>query len=457
LLAGTPVSVLRLRHGTIRFPTASGSEVLRDFDARFDASGGSGSVSGLGSFAFRDEAVEFMVDSGKPSDTEQGPSVPATIKLTSAPVTASLTGTAKFGSELAFEGNMQADIGNVRQFLKWLGVALPDGQSLQGLSASGSVHWNGSTLTFDDGSFTLDGNSADGLLAVTVGARPRLEGTLAFERLLLDPYVGAGNATEAAAAPLFDWALLKYLDADLRISAAEIGLSTLKLGRGGFTITAKQGVMTGEVGELELCGGSASGRVGLDVSRAKTKASLIGSLSDVSLDDCLGPLALGIPFKGIGGLSTEASTEGETWDELLRGLSGSLKVSARNGAVPVDLSRLSGAPVEGWSPNSLTLFDTLKADCRLAAGHIWCQMFNMRTRREVISGSGDVDLGRQALDLSLLIASPVSAVMTAQREASRRVAISGALSQPVIRRADSPTFGEGTTEASPSTVPISPR
>jgi AsmA protein len=458
LLAGTPVSVLSLRHATIHFPTQAGGEVLRDFEGRFDASGGNGALSGLGSFAFRNQAVEFMIDSGKPAESDQGQSIPATIKLTSTPVAASLTGTAKFGDTFSFDGDMQADIGNARQFLNWLGVAVPDGESLRGLSASGSVHWAGSTLTFDDGSFTLDGNSADGLLAVTVGPRPRLEGTLDFDKLSLDPYVVSAKDDATPSGPPFDWALLKYLDADLRISADDVGLSTLKLGRGGFTITSKQGVMTGEIGELELCGGSVSGRIGLDISQKKTKASVIGSVNDVSVDDCLGALALGIPVKGTGGFSTEVSTEGANWDELLRGLSGSLKVNARNGAVPVDFRRLSGTtPLEGWSPNSLTLFNTLKADCRLSAGHIWCQMFNMQTRREVISGSGDVDMGRRTLDLSLLVASPVSPVVTAQREPSQRLSISGALSQPVIRRADSPTFGEGTTGSGPSTIPISPR
>ncbi|HBR25681.1 MAG TPA: hypothetical protein DD732_01365, partial [Rhizobiales bacterium] len=174
-----------------------------------------------------------------------------------------------------------------------------------------------------------------------------------FERLVLDPYLGDGKAAEAAPqGSVFDRALLKYFDADLRISAAEITAPAIKLGRGGFTITAKGGVLASELGELELCGGSASGRIGLDISHDTPKVTLTANLSDVAIDGCLQQLALDVPLKGTGGLKADASTEGRTIDELVKGLSGGLKVDAENGTVPVDFSRLltSAAPLdgEGW-------------------------------------------------------------------------------------------------------------
>jgi AsmA protein len=466
LLAGAPVGAVRVRDGTINLPTASGTETITKFDARFDASSGSGALSSFGSFLLRNETVRFALDSGGSSDTANGPTVPVSLTLTSAPVTAKATGTASFANGLQLDVDVQADMGNARRFLQWAGIPLPEGQSLQGLSATGIAHWKGSTLTFDDGSFTLDGNTAVGLLAVTAGDRPRVEGTLAFEWLALDPYLGDGKAGEAAVpqGSVFDRALLKYFDADLRISAAEITAPAIKLGRGGFTITAKGGVLASELGELELCGGSASGRIGLDISHDTPKATLTANLSDVAIDGCLQQLALDVPLKGTGGLKADVSTEGRTIDELVKGLSGSLKVDAENGAVPVDFSRLltSTTPLEGegWSRNSVTLFDTLNADCRLAAGHIWCQMFNMQTRRGLISGAGDVDLARQTLDWSLLVAShaaPLKAASQLTTETGPRVSIRGSLSQPMIRRADRPTLGEGSPQTSPAASHVSPR
>jgi hypothetical protein len=149
--------------------------------------------------------------------------MPISASFTSTPLTATLTGTVELGDGVELDGDMNANIANGRRFLRWAGVPLPKGTSLQAISAKGGVHWDGTTLTFDDGSFTVDGNAADGLLAVTTGAPPRIEGTLAFDRLVLDPYLARGNADEQAdSSGLFDWALLRYLDADLRISAGEI-------------------------------------------------------------------------------------------------------------------------------------------------------------------------------------------------------------------------------------------
>ena len=217
------------------------------------------------------------------------------------------------------------------------------------------------------------------------------------------------------------------------------------------------------MGELELCGGSATGRIGIDLSQDVAKANLTASIFDVPVEGCLEPLALDVPFNGIGSLKAELTTEGRNYDELVQGLGGTFKVNARNGAVPVDFTRLLtvAAPLdgEGWSRNSVTLFDSLKADCRLGAGHIWCDMFNMQTRRGLISGSGNVDLAQQTLDWSLFVANHAQPLKASQlsTETPPRISISGSLSQPMIRRADRPTLGEGSAQTSPAATQISPR
>lgn len=458
-LADVPVGAMRIRRGTIQ--TASGKTVASKVDARIDASGGGGALTAMGSFDFRGESVAFAVDSGEITETDGGQSAPLSLTVSSDPVTAKFSGTAHYADRLEMDGEVKAEMDDGRRFLNWIGVALPPGKSLKSLSASGTAHWNGSTLTFDDGTFSLDGNEADGLLAVTPGARPRLEGTLDFERLVLDPYLG-GSEEQAPEGPLFDWALLKYFDADLRISAGTITASSLELGRGGFTISAKGGVISSEVGELELCGGEASGRMGVDLSGERTKLSLVGDLSDIALESCLQPLDLGVPVKGVGILKIDISTSGTTKDELIRGLVGPFQITAKNGAVPIDLPQLTaGADLkeDGWSHESVTPYQTLDADCRLSAGHIWCQSFNMQTPRSLVSGSGGVDVGQQTLDWDFLIANPVAQLSASQlvMEDPPRVIVRGPLTQPLIQRANRPTLGDGSTQAAPGTSSALPR
>jgi AsmA protein len=460
VLAAAPVGVVRIHHGTIN--TASGERLVSKVDARLDASGGGGALAAAGSFDYRGETVRFAVESGEIEETDGKQSAPITFTVTSDPVTAKFDGTALFAEGLSLDGTMQTEMSNARGFLNWVGMNLPRGESLQDLSAEGSVHWNGSTLTFDDGAFMLDGNAAVGLLAITAEARPRIEGTLAFERLVLDPYL-AGGETAAISGPLFDWVLLKYFDVDLRLSAPEVSASTMTLGRGGLTITAKDGVISGEVGGLELCGGQLAGRVGLDLSGSRTKVSFIGNLSDVAIETCVEPFALGMPVKGVGALQVDISTGGSTKEELIRGLAGKFKVTAKDGAVPIDFPQLMAADTEaeadGWSADKATPFQSLNADCRLSAGHIWCQMFNMQTGRGLITGSGDIDVGQQTLDWEFLIANPVTPLSAARlvMEAPPRVTMHGALTQPLIQRADGSTLGDGSTQADPGGSQASPR
>jgi AsmA protein len=465
LLSGAPIGVLRLRDGTLNLPTSTGSEAIKRIDARFDASSGTGTMSSFGSFVLRDETVGFALDCGAAAQTEDGIRFPVNLTFTSKSLQTKITGTASFDNGLQLEGDVQADMDNARRLLRWAGIALPPGRSLEKLSAAGKARWNGSTLTFDDGTFSLDGNKAVGLLAVTPGPRPRIDATLDFERLAIDPYLdGTDRPTHPdAQAGLLEGALIKYFDADLRISAADISAPMIKLGRGGFTISTKDGVLTSEVGELDLCGGEASGSVNVDLSREVAKANLVASLDDVPVEGCLDALFL-VPFKGTTSLKAEMSGAGRTYPELIQALSGGLKVNATNGAIPLDLARLlAAAPTplngEGWSRNSVTLFDSLNADCRLGGGHIWCDMFNMQTRRGLIAGSGNVDMAQATLDWSMFVASDTQPLKASQLSAETppRISISGALAQPMIRRTDRPTLGDGSLPTGATANQISPR
>jgi AsmA protein len=469
LLTGSPVRVLHVRKGRIMLPGDRGGNI-REIYAHLDAGKETGAISGFGTFVYNDSTVRYSLESGSVTTSGGAESFPLALTLISKPFRARLNGTVSNTSEFTIDGDMQAVIDDGRRFFKWIGVRLPDGQSLKGYSAAGAFHLAGQTLAFDDGTFTLDGNKAMGLLALTAAKpRPRLEGTLAFDRLDLDPYLGGDRPSDSkqsspeATAPFpFNRPLLGFIDADLRISAAAIDAGPLQLGRGAFTITAKQGVVASEVGELELCGGSAEGRVDVDLAQAAKQVNLVANLSDISFEACLAPLALAVPIRGTGKVKTELASQGSDFSQLTGNLSGTLKVEAKDGAVAVDFASLAtgSTPLsaDGWSRDSVTAFGQLDADCNLGAGHIWCQSLSMQTPRGSISGSGDVDLNKQTLDWSLTLADrilPAGASQPTQEEAPK-VSIRGSLAQPTIRRADRPTLGEGSLQTNSAAPQVSP-
>jgi AsmA protein len=454
LLGGAPVRVLHVRNGRITLPAARNG-AIKDIYAHIDAGKDTGAVSGFGSFAYKDTTVRYSLERGSPTASGGVESFPLALMLSSKPFRLRLNGTASYAGELKLDGDMQAEIDDGRRFLNWLGARLPPGDSLKGFSASGGFHLAGPTLTFDDGTFTLDGNKAEGLLALSArGLRPRVEGTLAFDRLMLDPYLGkasssdggAPQSTESTASFTFNRPLLQFIDADLRISAAAIDAGALKLGRGGFTVSAKQGVVASEVGELELCGGSADGRLDVDLAQPSKQVNLVANLDDVAIDTCLQPVGFAAPISGTANVKTELAAQGSDPAQFAGSLAGTLKLKAKDGAVPVDFARLLAGPTplndDGWSHDNATPFDQLDADCRLGTGHIWCQSLSMRTPQGTISGAGDVDVTKRTLDWSLTVAGPAGASQLTQEEAPK-VSIRGSLLQPIIRRADRPTLGDG--------------
>jgi AsmA protein len=457
LLGGAPVRVLHVRNGRITLP-ADRSGAIKDIYAHIDAGKDTGAVSGFGSFAYKDTTVRYSLESGSPIASGGVESFPLALMLSSKPLRVRLNGTASYAGDFKLDGDMQAEIDDGRKFLNWLGVRLPPGDSLKGFSASGGFHLAGPALTFDDGTFALDGNKAVGLLALSArGLRPRVEGTVAFDRLMLDPYLGKASSSDGGAPPStestasfpFNRPLLQFIDADLRISAAAIDAGALKLGRGGFTVSAKQGVVASEVGELELCGGSADGRLDADLARPSKQVNLVANLDDVAIDTCLQPLGLAAPIRGTASLKTELAAEGSDPTQFTGSLAGTLKLKAKGGAVPVDFARLLAGPTplndDGWSHDNATPVDQLDADCRLGTGHIWCQSLSMRTPQGTIAGAGDVDVTKRTLDWSLTVANPIGpagASQLTQAEAPK-VSIRGSLLQPIIRRADRPTLGDG--------------
>lgn len=445
LLTGAPMETMRIHGGTVK--SASGEALLDKLDIRLNARGQAGAFDAVGSVVFNDEPVTFSLDSGKIAETETAHTAPVTLKVTSAPVTARFTGTVRVNDRLEGDGALEATVPDARRFLNWVGIAFPTGESLKNTRAAGTVHLSGLTLTFDNGTFESDGNESVGLFALSFGARPRVEGTLAFEQLALDPYLPDADLG-LDDNDLLDWVVLKHLDADLRVSAASMTAKGLKLGRGGFTINAKNGNISSEIGELDVCSGQAAGRLELDLSGERAKAALNGSLADIKVEDCLQSFAPTVPVKGSGTLKFDVSTGGTSRDELIRGLTGTINAAAENGVVPIDFPALLDKPENvpddsgqsGWSKEPGTVFSALDAECSLSAGHLWCQSLRMQTGKGEVTGAGGLDVAQQTLDWDFRIADPGVPTDASQplMESTPQVTLNGTLSAPRIKRVSRP-------------------
>ena len=454
LLSGGPIGALHVRDGRIDLQSPSSHETIDNLYAHFDledANSLSARMSGFGSFEFKREEVRFT--SGATISKDALPAVD--LDLVSSFGRAHLRGNASFQEGFSLDGPIDVDIADTRGLLRWLGVDIAEGQSLKTFAAVGTGHVSGASLAVDEGSFTLDGNKAVGVLAITAGQRPHVEGTLDFDRFVTDPYLPPGASDDVTASlpdrtidPLSSWILLRSIDTDLRISAREIVARSIKFGNGGFTITAKDGAVATEIGEMEMCGGAATGRLSIEPG-ALPRALLTASFNDIALRPCMEMLGLGIPLEGTGRIDAEFGGEGRDAGELLRQLIGNVTVTAQIGSLPVDLQRLTRTPTpieaDSWSTSRGMPFETLQAECRLADTVMWCRRLDIRGPIAIVRGSGDIDLARGSLDWRLDVGGVVKEVTEDTDRDLTSISIRGPAAQPVIRPADRPTLGDGST------------
>ncbi|ODA67171.1 AsmA family protein [Methyloligella halotolerans] len=272
LLGRRPFQVLRMTDATVRFESPTATSRIEALTLKLDLGDGSAHTDGYGSFVWKGERVRFTYATGLDAETirtaaSTSPS-PINVTVESTPFSATLDGVSQFDHGFSMEGNMSASISDLRDFLRWVDLADLDGPGLENISISGPFRFSEGTLIFEDGRYAIDGNTASGLLALSLARpRPRVEATLAFDTLSLDPYLGpaedavatAGEEIAAApdespaegrkassepaavepARPIFDWPLVKLADADLRFSANTISARDLRFSGGAFTIGAQ--------------------------------------------------------------------------------------------------------------------------------------------------------------------------------------------------------------------------
>lgn len=490
MLGKRPFDVLRMQDGTVRFVSPEATSRIDALTLKLDLGEEGEHTEGWGSFVWKGEPVRFTYATdldaeairNAASDTPQ----PISVDIESAPFSASIDGISSFDAGFAMEGTMSATIADLRDFLRWIDIADLDGPGLEDISIVGPFRLSGTTLIFEDGHYAIDGNAATGLLAVAFGGeRPRVEATLAFDTLSLDPYLGPAEETvvvkddegetaieqtpaiEASAAdeggeelapPIFDWSILKIADADLRFSANTIAARELRLAGGAFTVAAQDGVVLGDIADLEMCGGMASARFTLNLTAPTRDADLAGRLDDVDVAPCLALFSYDFPVEGRANVKGQFKTAGQSWGDFLDRADGEISLEASNGSLPVDIGSLMSddVPIEkvGWADGSATSFGSLTTSCRIAAAQIWCQRFSMETPQGSVSGSGKIDLAANTLQWDVALPTALtSRTDQPPMQASRTVSFRGPLGEPVISREAGPESATPSPAASQTITP----
>ncbi|MCK5496038.1 MAG: hypothetical protein KAI80_06475, partial [Hyphomicrobiaceae bacterium] len=152
-LSTAPFDQFVLEKGVITIAGPESSEEIRDVNAKLNLRPSTSAHSSRGTFVWRGQTLTFNYDGGGPSQVAKAVKMPVTLTIGGDLMTAEIEGNATISDGLRVTGNLELSIPNLSRFAKWTGILVPDDQKRGELSATGSFHWVGQSIGFDEGSF----------------------------------------------------------------------------------------------------------------------------------------------------------------------------------------------------------------------------------------------------------------------------------------------------------------
>lgn len=426
-LSTLKLNELLLRRSTIKF--ASGDQLkasITEVDADLSISR-KGSHTARGIATFGEQRFKFIATWNAGPERKQGSPVPITLKLHNAGFEAAIEGRIDTAGPVRFEGNAQITVKKLKALAGMLGLAGPSGLPITGMQIDGPFDWRDGKLVFPRAVMKVDDSSATGTLALkTGGARPAVEGTLAFELfdvgrylLPLTPPQPLGSLPKMATAVRDTDAqpvrrsLLNAIDADFRVSIRKVQIPMMETGRAAISLTLKDGVMLADLAELEVENGTASGQIHATADGDRPMTSIRLKLSAVDPGRPFANVIARNPLMGRVNGNAEFVGQGWTLLEFLTTMSGKGTISAVPGArLGLDLPALiysarRAGPV-GWSAagKGSTGLDRLDVRFLASNGALTIESLQARSATVNYAGAGRFDVPGQLMDFSLAAGAP---------------------------------------------------
>ncbi|MHA1158740.1 MAG: AsmA family protein, partial [Alphaproteobacteria bacterium] len=358
-----------------------------------------------GGLRWRGVPVDFDATMREPANLIRGGATALRLSLTSVPLKLSFTGSAAHYDAYQVEGRASLSSSSLRAAIGLFGRAMEPGPIPGAASLTGDVNWIGPTLSVDDATLELDGNAAEGVLTMTLEPIPRLQGTLAFDRLDLSPYLDLVHAGLKAIGDVSPAGLpaLTALRTDLRLSANKTIIGDFETGAAAAAVTSGDGAILVTLGELALAGGNVTGRLGADTARGALAADADLTFSGVDAETLLAALGLPAVVEGdaSGSLELRAVAAGG-WPSLGE-ISGRMDVNLGNGVVhgfgADQLQAAMRADGDGQvARDESTRFSSLTAALTLNNAVVAADIVRLETPDLVVDFAGAADLAAGTIE-----------------------------------------------------------
>jgi AsmA protein len=268
------------------------------------------------------------------------------------------------------------------------------------VSAKADMRLNGSLIMFNGVSGTLGDGGFSGWASVEVASKPLVKVDLDFQRFDI-PLGKAAPATGAqpwSNAPL---ALtgLNYVDAQVRISAAEASIGEARFAPAAVDATLAGGVLKTAVSNVGTYGGQANGEMIVDATSGSPTFAMHCDLESVDALPLLTSLADFDKIDGKLQAKIAARSAGNSQQAIMSNLSGTAFVNFRDGAirginVAQMIRNLTASTLSGWQEGKEQSTDLtqLSASFRIDRGQATTTDLNLVGPLVHVTGAGTVDL-----------------------------------------------------------------
>jgi AsmA protein len=397
-----------------------------------------GVIDTAATLTWRGQSVEF---------TSRGLDLAAIARHESSPLDISIKSTlgsvrfvgATVGSGVAqADGELDVATPSLGAAARWLQVTLPL-PITETLHARGAARISPAALALSDATLELGAGELDGVLQLKLNdGHVSLSGTLASDRLdltaALRPFIPRRDADGGWSRETMDSAAAPSAGVDVRVSAAALSIGKLTLGNAAFSLLSREGRTDVTLGNAELLGGSAKGRL--------TLSGAVPSGLEVKAQGSFERLDAAKAFSSMAGLDKLSGTAsgafaieglGDAPATLMRSLDGRAALTIRQGELiginlPEVLRRIEKRPLIAALDirGGRTPFDTAAVSGRVSRGVLDIGEAVLSSPAARVTLTGQIGLG----DRTLLMSGQAQSV---DREApSLPFEVSGSFDEPVV-------------------------
>jgi AsmA protein len=274
------------------------------------------------------------------------------------------------------------------------------------LSAKAVVRLNGTVVMINGVSGTLGDSAFNGWASVDVASKPLVKLDLDFQRLDVAPAKApaASAGTQPWSNASIDLNGLNYVDAQIRISTAELNIGDARLAPAAIDATLSGGVLKASFPNLRAYDGQISGQLALDASTGNPTYALSTDFVGVRALPLLQSAAGFDKLDGKMQAKLAVRSQGNSPRAIMSNLSGTVFANFQDGAirglnVAQMIRSLTSGTLSGWQEGreQTTDLSQLSASFRIDKGQATSSDLNLVGPLVKMTGAGTIDLVNKAL------------------------------------------------------------